>query len=126
MAGGSLGGMQALEWAVLFPDQVDSIVVIASTHALQPQGVAWNAIAREAIRADPDWQGGHYEGTGRKPDAGMGVARMIGHVTYLSGQALEEKFHRRLQDAANGTSATRSTSRSSRSRATWSTRPSRS
>ena len=53
VAGGSLGGMQALEWAVLFPDQVDSIVVIASTHALQPQGVAWNAIAREAIRADP-------------------------------------------------------------------------
>jgi len=99
VAGGSLGGMQALEWAVLFPDQVDHIVVIASTHALQPQGVAWNAIAREAIRADPDWQGGHYVGTGRKPDAGMGVARMIGHITYLSGQALEDKFHRRLQDA---------------------------
>jgi homoserine O-acetyltransferase len=97
VAGGSLGGMQALEWAVLFPDQVDSIVVIASTHALQPQGVAWNAIAREAIRADPAWQGGRYDGTGRRPDAGMGVARMIGHVTYLSGQALEDKFHRRLQ-----------------------------
>jgi homoserine O-acetyltransferase/O-succinyltransferase len=102
VAGGSLGGMQALEWAVLFPDLVDSIVVIASTHALQPQGVAWNAIAREAIRADPAWQGGHYAGTGRKPDAGMGVARMIGHVTYLSGQALEEKFHRRLQDGGDG------------------------
>ena len=101
VAGGSLGGMQALEWAVLFPDQVDSIVVIASTHALQPQGVAWNAIAREAIRSDPAWQGGHYEGTGRKPDAGMGVARMIGHITYLSGQALEEKFHRRLQDGGD-------------------------
>jgi homoserine O-acetyltransferase/O-succinyltransferase len=98
VAGGSLGGMQALEWAVLFPDQVEAVVAIASTHALHPQGVAWNAIAREAIRADPDWQGGHYDGTGRKPDAGMGVARMIGHVTYLSGQALEDKFHRRLQD----------------------------
>ncbi|QIG43748.1 homoserine O-acetyltransferase [Nocardioides anomalus] len=98
VAGGSLGGMQALQWAVSHPDQVDHIVVIASTHALHPQGVAWNAIAREAIRADPDWQGGHYEGTGRKPDAGMGVARMIGHVTYLSGQALDDKFHRRLQD----------------------------
>ncbi len=97
VAGGSLGGMQALEWAVTYPDQVDSIVVIASTHALQPQGVAWNAIAREAIRADPDWQGGRYQGTGAKPDAGMGVARMIGHVTYLSGQALEDKFDRRLQ-----------------------------
>jgi homoserine O-acetyltransferase/O-succinyltransferase len=98
VAGGSLGGMQALQWAVSYPDQVENIVVIASTHALHPQGVAWNAIAREAIRADPDWQGGHYEGTGRKPDAGMGVARMIGHVTYLSGQALDDKFHRRLQD----------------------------
>ena len=63
VAGGSLGGMQALEWAILYPDQVDSIVVIASTHAVQPQGVAWNAIARNAITADPDWQGGHYYGT---------------------------------------------------------------
>ncbi|WP_028643495.1 homoserine O-acetyltransferase MetX [Nocardioides sp. URHA0020] len=97
VAGGSLGGMQALEWAVSHPDQVDSIVVIASTHALHPQGVAWNAIAREAIRADPDWQGGRYYGTGRRPDAGMGVARMVGHITYLSAPALEEKFHRRLQ-----------------------------
>ena len=97
VAGGSLGGMQALEWAVLYPDQVDTIVVIASTHALQPQGVAWNAIAREAIRRDPAWQGGDYYDTGSKPDAGMGVARMVGHVTYLSAPALEEKFGRRLQ-----------------------------
>ena len=86
VAGGSLGGMQALEWAILYPDQVDAIVVIASTHALQPQGVAWNAIARNAITADPDWQGGHYYGTGRAPNAGMGVARMVGHITYLSAQ----------------------------------------
>src|SRR5262249_22663158 len=71
IAGGSLGGMQALEWAVLYPDQVDTIVVIASTHALQPQGLAWNAIARNAIMADPDWQGGHYYGTGRAPNGGM-------------------------------------------------------
>ncbi len=99
VAGGSLGGMQALEWAVGYPDQVDAIVVIASTHALQPQGVAWNSIAREAIRTDPDWQGGSYYGTGRQPDAGMGVARMVGHITYLSAPALDEKFHRRLQFA---------------------------
>lgn len=98
VAGGSLGGMQAFEWAVRYPDQVDSIVAIASTHALQPQGVAWNAIAREAIMRDPDWQGGRYYGTGRQPDAGMGVARMVGHVTYLSGQALGDKFGRRLQN----------------------------
>lgn len=97
VAGGSLGGMQALEWAVLFPDQVDSIVVIASTHALQPQGVAWNAIARSAITADPAWQNGHYYGSGRAPNAGMGIARMVGHITYLSAQSLGDKFGRRLQ-----------------------------
>lgn len=99
VAGGSLGGMQALQWAVRYPDQVDSIVVIASTHALHPQGLAWNAIARDAIMRDPDWQGGHYYGTGRKPDAGMGVARMVGHITYLSAPGLEGKFGRRLQFA---------------------------
>jgi homoserine O-acetyltransferase len=99
VAGGSLGGMQALEWAVLYPDQVDSIVVIASTPGIQPQGVAWNAIARNAIMADPDWQGGHYHGTGRLPNAGMGVARMVGHMTYLSAMSLGDKFGRRLQSA---------------------------
>jgi homoserine O-acetyltransferase/O-succinyltransferase len=99
VAGGSLGGMQALEWAVLYPDQVDSIVVIASTPALQPQGIAWNAIARNAIMADPAWQGGHYYGTGRAPDAGMGIARMVGHMTYLSAQSVGDKFGRRLQFA---------------------------
>ncbi len=99
VAGGSLGGMQALEWAALYPDAVDAIVPIASTHALHPQGVAWNAIARNAITADPDWQGGHYHGTGRAPNAGMGVARMVGHVTYLSATSLNDKFGRRLQFA---------------------------
>jgi homoserine O-acetyltransferase/O-succinyltransferase len=97
VSGGSLGGMQALEWAVLYPDDVDAIVPIASTHALHPQGVAWNAIARSAITADPDWQGGHYHGTGRAPTAGMGVARMVGHITYLSATSLHDKFGRRLQ-----------------------------
>ncbi len=97
VAGGSLGGMQALEWAVLYGDDVDAIVPIASTHALRPQGVAWNAIARNAITADPDWQGGHYYDTGRAPTRGMGVARMVGHITYLSAQALGQKFGRRLQ-----------------------------
>ncbi|GAA2712872.1 homoserine O-acetyltransferase MetX [Actinoplanes palleronii] len=101
VAGGSLGGMQALQWAVDHPDQVNAIVVIASTHGLQPQGVAWNAIAREAIMRDPDWQGGDYYGTGRSPDAGMGVARMVGHVTYLSAPALAGKFGRRLQSGGD-------------------------
>ena len=99
VAGGSLGGMQALEWAVQFGKDVGAIIPIASTHALHPQGVAWNAIARSAITADPDWQGGHYYGTGRAPNAGMGVARMVGHITYLSSMSLNDKFGRRLQFA---------------------------
>ena len=99
VAGGSLGGMQGFEWAILYPDQVDAVVAIASTHAIQPQGLAWNAIARNAIMSDPDWQGGHYYGTGRKPDAGMGIARMVGHITYLSAQSVGAKFGRRLQFA---------------------------
>ena len=74
-------------------------MAIASTHALHPQGMAWNAIARESIMRDPAWQGGHYYGTGRTPDAGMGVARMVGHITYLSAPALDDKFGRRLQFA---------------------------
>ncbi|GAA3454055.1 homoserine O-acetyltransferase MetX [Dactylosporangium matsuzakiense] len=99
VAGGSLGGMQALQWAIAYPESVDSIVVIASTHGLHPQGVAWNAIARESIMGDPAWQGGHYHGTGRAPEAGMGVARMVGHITYLSAPALEDRFARRLQSS---------------------------
>ena len=126
VAGGSLGGMQAFEWAVLFPDQVDAIVAIASTHALQPQGVAWNAIARESIMRDPAWQGGHYYGTGRAPDAGMGVARMVGHVTYLSAAGAGRQVRPRRAAGRATTSATRSPSRSSRSRATCATRPTRS
>ncbi|MET7422643.1 homoserine O-acetyltransferase [Dactylosporangium sp. NPDC005555] len=101
VAGGSLGGMQALQWAVSYPDQVDAIVVIASTHALHPQGLSWNAIARDSILRDPDWQDGRYYGTGRKPDAGMGVARMVGHVTYLSAASMGDKFGRRLQSAGD-------------------------
>jgi len=76
---------------------LDAVVAIASTHALQPQGVAWNSIARDAIMRDPAWQGGRYYDTGLTPDAGMGVARMVGHVTYLSAVALSDKFGRRLQ-----------------------------
>lgn len=98
VTGGSLGGMQALEWSVRYPNAVESVIMTASTARLGSQGVAWNAIARNAIMADPDWQVGSYYGTGRKPDAGIGIARMVGHVTYLSSQAMDEKFGRRLQD----------------------------
>jgi homoserine O-acetyltransferase len=98
IGGGSLGGMQALEWAVAFPEKVRACISIASTARLGDQGMAWNAIARNAIMADPNWQGGYYYGTGRAPTAGIGVARMVGHVTYLSAQSMREKFDRRLQD----------------------------
>ncbi len=98
VGGGSLGGMRALEWTVAFPDSVRSCISIASTSHLGSQGVAWNAIARNAILADPNWQGGYYYGTGRAPTAGIGVARMVGHVTYLSAESMREKFARRLQD----------------------------
>jgi homoserine O-acetyltransferase len=99
VAGGSLGGMQALEWGVRYPADVDAVIAIASTPALHAQGVAWNSIAREAIMRDPGWRGGDYyaSGPGAGPLAGMSVARMVGHVTYLSAVALEEKFGRRIQ-----------------------------
>jgi homoserine O-acetyltransferase len=72
---------------------------VGSTHALHPQGVAWNAIAREAIMRDPAWHEGRYYGTQDAPNAGLGVARMIGHITYLSAESLGKKFGRRLQFA---------------------------
>ncbi len=97
VTGGSLGGMQALEWALSYPDEVRSCIMTASTAALQTQGLAWNAIARNAIMADPAWQGGAYYGTGQLPAAGMGVARMVGHVTYLSAESMKSKFGRELQ-----------------------------
>jgi homoserine O-acetyltransferase len=99
VAGGSLGGMQGFEWAIMFPDQVDAVIAVGSTHALHPQGVAWNAIAREAIMRDPAWHEGRYYGTQDAPNAGLGVARMIGHITYLSAESLGKKFGRRLQFA---------------------------
>ncbi len=98
VSGASLGGMQALEWAAAFPDQVRSIVAIAATAGLNTQGMAWNAIARNAIMADPAWQNGDYYGTSRGPEAGIGVARMVGHVTYLSADSISNKFGRRLQE----------------------------
>jgi homoserine O-acetyltransferase len=91
--------MQGFEWAIRYPNQVGCVVAIASTHALHPQGLAWNAIARDAIMRDPAWQGGHYQDTGDAPSAGMGIARMIGHITYLSAPGLADKFGRRLQFA---------------------------
>ncbi|RIK45557.1 MAG: homoserine O-acetyltransferase [Chloroflexi bacterium] len=101
VTGGSLGGMQALEWTIAFPERVASCISIASTARLGSQGLAWNAIARNAITADPNWQGGDYYGSGRAPQAGIAVARQLGHVTYLSAEAMRQKFDRRLQERSS-------------------------
>jgi homoserine O-acetyltransferase len=93
--GGSIGGQQALEWAVEFPDFVEKAVPVAATGALGPQGVGMSEIGRRAIMADPDWQGGDYYGTGRFPDAGLAIARMAGMMTYQSGTGQWERFGRR-------------------------------
>ena len=111
------------EWAILFPDQVDAVVAIASTHALHPQGMAWNAIAREAIMRDPAWQGGHYYGTGRAPDAGHGRGPH-GRPRHVPVRRRRWTTSSAAACSSPTTSATRSPSRSSRSRATCATRPS--
>jgi homoserine O-acetyltransferase/O-succinyltransferase len=93
--GGSIGGQQALEWAVAFPDFVEKAVPVAATGALGPQGIGMSELGRRAILADPDWQGGDYYGTGRSPDAGLAIARMVGMMTYQSGAGQWERFGRR-------------------------------
>jgi len=98
--GGSVGGMQALEWAVRYPEMVESAVLLATTTRHSAQAIAFNEVARQAICADPKWNKGDYYGTDR-PDMGLAVARMIGHITYLSDESMRLKFGRRLQDRAD-------------------------
>lgn len=98
ISGGSLGGMQALEWAALFPDEVDAVVAVASTAGLSAQGIGWNWIARSAITGDPAWRRGRYAEEGTRPAAGLAIARMVGHQTYLSAPGMAQRFGRRLQD----------------------------
>ena len=93
--GGSIGGQQALEWAVEFPDFVDRAAPVAATGVLGPQGISMSEIGRRAIMADPDWQGGEYYGTGRTPGDGLAIARMAGMVTYQSAAGQWERFGRR-------------------------------
>ena len=96
VVGGSMGGMQALEWAATFPDRVESAVAIAATARHSAQNIAFHEVGRQAIMADPDWRGGdYYDAT--PPAAGLAVARMAAHITYLSEAGLTEKFGRRLQ-----------------------------
>ncbi|MDH5297672.1 MAG: homoserine O-acetyltransferase [Desulfobulbaceae bacterium] len=95
--GGSMGGMQVLEWCVRFPEMVAAAIPLATTPRHSALAIAFNEVARQAIMADPNWQRGDYY-HGAKPDTGLAVARMIGHVTYLSDEAMRRKFGRQLQD----------------------------
>ncbi len=98
--GGSLGGMQVLEWSVRYPEMVRSAIPLATTTKHSALAIAFNEVARQAIMADPNWcKGGYY--SGKKPDLGLAVARMIGHITYLSDESMRQKFGRRLQDQSD-------------------------
>lgn len=94
--GGSLGGMQALQWGVEFPDLVRHVVAIAAAPRLSTQNIAFNEVARQAILTDPDFCDGHYRREGRNPARGLMLARMLGHITYLSDTAMASKFGREL------------------------------
>ena len=95
--GGSMGGMQALDWTVAHPEKVRSAVILASTARLNAQGIAFNAVGRSAIMSDPSWQEGNYYGKS-VPARGLATARMVGHITYLSDESMRMKFGRRLRE----------------------------
>lgn len=98
--GGSLGGMQALQWSILFPERVAHALVIASAPRLSAQNIAFNEVARKAITSDPDFHGGRYAEHGTIPRRGLMLARMVGHITYLSDASMGEKFGRELREQA--------------------------
>ncbi|MBS1197649.1 MAG: metX [Proteobacteria bacterium] len=96
--GGSIGGMQALEWTLQFPERIRNSMVVASTPRLSAQNIAFNEVARQAILSDPDFHGGHYYEHGVVPSRGLRLARMIGHITYLSDDQMADKFGRQLRE----------------------------
>jgi homoserine O-acetyltransferase/O-succinyltransferase len=100
--GGSLGAMQALQWSLSCPERVRHSIVIAAAAKLTPQNIAFNEVARQAIMTDPDFHGGHYYDKGAVPTRGLRIARMIGHITYISGEAMAEKFGRVLRRGQPG------------------------
>jgi homoserine O-acetyltransferase len=100
--GGSLGAMQALQWTLSYPERVRHALVIAAAPKLSAQNIAFNEVARQAIMTDPDFHGGHYYEKGVVPARGLRIARMIGHITYLSNDAMMEKFGRVLRRGALG------------------------
>ena len=97
VVGGSMGGMQALEWAVQFPDRVYCSVLLATAARHSAQNIAFHEVGRQAIMADPDWRAGAYAKEGVRPEKGLAVARMAAHITYLSEPALQRKFGRELR-----------------------------
>jgi len=97
VVGGSMGGMQALQWVASYPERVRSAIPIATALKHSPQQIAFDEVGRQAVMADPEWRGGDYYGKGQ-PEKGLAVARMIGHITYMSDQSMEEKFSRRLKE----------------------------
>jgi homoserine O-acetyltransferase len=97
--GGSLGGMQALDWALRHPQRIGTCVAVATAPNLSAQNIAFNEVARRAIVTDPDFHGGHFYAHGVVPRRGLRVARMIGHITYLSDDAMDLKFGRALRNA---------------------------
>jgi homoserine O-acetyltransferase len=97
VVGGSMGGMQVLQWAADYPEKLFSAVCVAAAARHSAQNIAFHEVGRQAIMADPDWRGGAYEKAGVRPEKGLAVARMAAHITYLSEQALQRKFGRELQ-----------------------------
>ncbi len=97
VAGGSMGGMQALQWAAAYPEMVRTVIPIATTARHSAQQIAFNEVARQSIMSDPDWNGGDYYDK-QPPARGLAIARMVGHITYMSDESMRQKFGRRLRD----------------------------
>ena len=101
VVGGSMGGMQVLQWVAAYPERVRSVIPIATALKNSPQQIAFNEVVRQSIMADPAWRQGNYYDYGQ-PEKGLAVARMIGHITFMSDQSMEEKFSRRLKNGNYG------------------------
>ncbi len=108
VVGGSMGGMLALSMAANFPGRTDRVLAIATTARHSAQNIAFHEVGRQAVLADPEWEGGDYYGHGKGPEKGLSVARMAAHITYLSEAGLTQKFGRRLQDRPDGTKGAKS------------------
>ncbi|HQI47632.1 MAG TPA: homoserine O-acetyltransferase, partial [bacterium] len=98
VVGGSMGGMQALQWSIAAPERVAAVIPIATTCRQNAMQIGWNEVGRQAIYADADWCGGDYQRHGKNPARGLATARMLAHITYLSEESMQRKFGRRLRD----------------------------